>query len=184
MSLRHILLGMLGRPASGYDLKLKFSHSVAHFWSAELSQIYPTLSRLEKEGLLRSEQVPSDKGPDRKVYTRTSGGRTELKSWLESGPVCRQDRINFLTQVMFLDAIPTKSRIRFLRDLKADFESRLAELESVEIQWSSNDPRYPDKLPDAEFFNQTTLELGKKRYAVTIEWCEDCLQRLKARTQK
>ena len=54
MSLDHILLGLLREPATGYDLGNAFSENVRHFWSAELSQIYPTLKRLEQRGMLRS----------------------------------------------------------------------------------------------------------------------------------
>ena len=43
MSLKHALLGLLNyRPMTGYDLKQRFDHSISHFWSANLSQIYPT----------------------------------------------------------------------------------------------------------------------------------------------
>ena len=62
MSLPHLLLGLLAEPASGYDLKKSFGQTVGHFWSAELSQIYPALGRLEDDGLLRSERVGSAKG--------------------------------------------------------------------------------------------------------------------------
>jgi len=79
MSLDHILLGLLREPASGYDLKDAFNETVAHFWSAELSQIYPTLKRLEERGLLRSRREPSPKGPDRRVYRLTGEGREELR---------------------------------------------------------------------------------------------------------
>ena len=50
MSLDHILLGLLREPATGYDLGNAFSENVRHFWSAELSQIYPALKRLEQRG--------------------------------------------------------------------------------------------------------------------------------------
>src|ERR1700740_1459020 len=52
VSLEHILLGLLRQPASGYDLKAVLDHGIGHFWGAELSQIYPSLRRLEKRGLL------------------------------------------------------------------------------------------------------------------------------------
>ncbi len=56
MSLQHILLGLLREPASGYDLKAYFDKSVRYFWAAELSQIYPTLQRMEKAVLVLCQQ--------------------------------------------------------------------------------------------------------------------------------
>ena len=78
MSLEHILLGILHRPASGYQIKNDFDLVFSHFWSAELSQIYRTLKSLEKRGLLTSKTERSEKGPDRRIYRRTADGRSAL----------------------------------------------------------------------------------------------------------
>ena len=37
MSLKHIMLGMLREPHSGYDIKKQFEKSLKNFWRAELS---------------------------------------------------------------------------------------------------------------------------------------------------
>ncbi len=66
MSLKHILLGLLEKPNSGYDIKQYFDQVFRHFWAADLAQIYPTLNRLEKEGLASSDRVVSDKASPRK----------------------------------------------------------------------------------------------------------------------
>ena len=110
MSLNHILLGLLRDPATGYDLKNAFSQSARHFWSAELSQIYPTLKRLEQRGLLRSRVEPSPKGPNRKVYWLTDEGRAELLRWLHAGPAVGTERFAYLAQLYFMDALGRPSR--------------------------------------------------------------------------
>ncbi len=181
MSLSHILLGMLTSPGSGYDLKQYFGQSVRHFWYAELSQIYPALSRLEKEGLLSSERVSSEKGPNRKIYSRTHKGTEELRSWVAEGPVCRTERLAYLTQVFFLDAVNTEQRVSFMQDLRADFADRLKELKAVEDNWSANDPRYPDELPDQDFYKQMTLRSGLMKYKTMMDWCDECLERMNKR---
>ncbi|MDX1460976.1 MAG: PadR family transcriptional regulator [Xanthomonadales bacterium] len=182
MSLPHVLLGMLGEPASGYDLKQRFEESVRHFWYAELSQIYPTLGNLEKDGLLRSRREPSDKGPPKKVYRRTAAGTRELRRWLADGPVLRTERHAFLTQLFFLDEIPHEKRIRFMTELRDDFADRLNELRAIEKHWSENDPRFPDQLPDSELVKHMTLRSGLMKYAMMVEWCQECLGRLEARS--
>lgn len=181
MSLPHLLLGMLSKPSSGYDLKKAFGQSIRHFWSAELSQIYPALSRLEEEGLLRSEHEESDKGPPRKVYHRTPAGRRELVSWLEAGPALGQERLGYLTQVFFLDSIPIERRLWFMERLKEGFEAHLRELEAIEVGWRSDDPRYPDDLPDEDFYPQLTLRLGLVKLGTLVEWCDECLARMRRR---
>lgn len=183
MSLPHILLGLLAEPASGYDLKQYFSQSIAHFWSAELSQIYPALSKLEKQGYLSSQTQPSEKGPPRKIYARTKEGKAHLREWLLEGPQARTERLSFLTQVFFLDAIPIQRRLAFMQELKADFETHLEELKAVDQYWRDEDPRYPDELPDDAFYKQMTLQLGIMKYATIIEWCEQCIQRMEKRRE-
>lgn len=181
MSLPHVLLGMLAEPASGYDLKQMFGQSVRHFWYAELSQIYPALSKLEKQGLLNSASVASARGPNRKIYTRTEKGDKALHDWLLDGPQCRTERLSYLTQVFFLDAIDAGQRITFMEELKADFAARLQELQNIEQQWRENDPRYPDQLPDQALFKQMTLRSGLMKYQMMVDWCEECLGRMAGR---
>src|SRR5688572_7542021 len=102
MSLEHILLGMLPRPASGYDLRRSFTTGTKFFWSAELSQLYPALERMEKRGWLRSRKLPPDKGPPRRVYERTSEGKKELLRWLATGPHLDTQRLAYVGQLLFL----------------------------------------------------------------------------------
>src|SRR5437588_126747 len=83
MSLKHALLGFLNYgPMTGYELKKFFDTSVAHFWNAELSQIYPSLKQLESEGLVEMQVDVQEDRPNRKVYSITEDGRNELVEWL------------------------------------------------------------------------------------------------------
>ncbi len=182
MSLRHILLGMLAEPQSGYDLKKEFTKSLRNFWNAELSQIYPLLGRMEKEGLLSVKQIASSEGPPKKVYTRSAKGRRELVAWLASGPTVGEERISYLAQVYFLDELDDiDESIAFMGALREHMQRWLTSLEDIERGWRASDPRYPDDLPDADFYPQLTLALGLKKVTANLEWCDECLQRLRAR---
>ena len=185
MSLRHILLGLLEQPSSGYDLKRKLSETLSHFWAANLSQIYPLLSTLEEEGLLDTETIDSDRGPPRKLYQRTEKADEELARWLSEGPHVTQERRHYLAQVYFLDAFKDASKaMEFLESLQRVMQSRLETLTAVEQHWRESDPRYPDELPDTEFYPQLTLELGLKIFAANVEWCQRCIARIEKRRVK
>lgn len=185
MALEHILLGMLRTPASGYDLKAEFAASISHFWAAELSQIYPMLQRLEKRGLLSSKTEPSDRGPPRKVYALTGAGRAELRSWLQRPPRIDAERIEWLAQLWFMDELADADRaLTFLSALRGELALRLAALEQIETHWRNEDPRYPDDLPDQEFFMQLTLASGLKKARARVEWADECIERLKARADR
>ena len=180
MSLPNILLGMLVRPASGYDLKHEFEQQQAHYWSANLAQIYPTLKRMEDEGLLASEEQPSDKGPPRKVYRRTELGRAALVDWLQGGPEVHTDRLSWLAQVGFLAELEPAGQVEFLQQLRAEFLRHRQELAGIEAHWREQDPRFPDALEPADRFAWFTLRLGLKKYAAISEWCDECLRGLEA----
>ena len=178
MALEHILLGMLRKPASGYDLKAEITQSVGHFWHAELSQIYPTLGRLARDGLLDVRTEPSDKGPPRKVYETTADGHAHLLEWLNSRPAVGTERLEWLAQVWFLDEEPSRA-LPFFRELRADFARELASLEAIETYWKGTDPSYPDV--EVDLFPQFTLALGLRKLRVIVDWCDDCIARLEAR---
>jgi len=180
MSLPHILLGLLEQPAAGYDLKKRFEQEQAHYWSANLAQIYPTLSRMERQGLLTSDEVPSRQGPPRRVYTRTQKGTKTLIEWLKGGPEVHADRLSWLAQVGFLAALKPAEQKAFFESLKAEFQRHREELLDIEVDWRNSDPRFPDRLPPEELFPHFTLRLGLAKYAVIVEWCDECLRRLDA----
>jgi len=185
MSLKHILLGMLDEPRSGYDLKKEFDQSLRNFWQAELSQIYPQLQKLEDEGFLKSKQEASPEGPPRRVYRRSAKGRRELLQWLRAGPQLGKDRVSYLAQVYFLPAFDDPNEaLAYMHELRDVFATQQKKLTDIENGWASCDPGYPDKLSDEDFHAQLTLSLGLKRAATSLEWCEESISRMKARIRE
>lgn len=185
MSLKHIMLGMLHEPYSGYDIKKRFDKSLRSFWRAELSQIYPLLQKMEKEGLLSVKSDASDIGPTRRVYKRSAKGRNELQSWLQGGPTVGTEKIAYLAQVFFLANLDDDEKaIEFMQELREHMAEWLDTLQSAEQEWKSNDPRYPDKLPDEDFYPQLTLDLGLIKVRANVEWCDRCIERIRARPKR
>lgn len=183
MSLPHILLGLLDEPASGYDLKRIFENALRHFWAANLSQIYPTLKSLEEKGWLEVSEAPSEKGPSRRVYRRTTSGTDVLTEWLGGGPEIGTERLTWVAQVFMLSAVDEPLRqLQFMKKLRDAMVERLAALESAEAHWKSVDPRYPDDLPDKAFYRHLTLRLGLSRMAGNLRWCEECIGRIEKRS--
>jgi DNA-binding PadR family transcriptional regulator len=88
LSLRHAILGVLEfQPLHGYALKYVLEQGIATFWPVNLAAIYPSLRRLEQEGLVESHTEPTPSGrPDRKVYRVTGAGREELAQWRRLPP--------------------------------------------------------------------------------------------------
>jgi PadR family transcriptional regulator AphA len=182
LSLKHIMLGMLREPHSGYDIKKRFEKSLNSFWRAELSQIYPLLQKMEHEGLLSSKEGASDIGPTRRVYHRSAEGKRELEAWLIGGPTLGRERIGYLAQIYFLANLRDDDKaIAFIQELRTYMVDCLATLESTELEWRANDPRYPDALPDEDFYPQLTLDMGLTKLRGNIEWCDRSIARIRAR---
>jgi DNA-binding PadR family transcriptional regulator len=76
------LLGLLeSGPRHGYDLKRSYDERFGQGRALHYGQVYSTLARLLKNGLVEVESEPGD-GPDRKRYAITSAGVTDVGSWL------------------------------------------------------------------------------------------------------
>lgn len=89
--LKYVLLGLLdAEPRYGYELKAVFERFLGGTWLLNLAQVYTTLGRLERDGLVEAQVVAHGATPDRKVYALTDAGRTALGAWAsepERGPM-------------------------------------------------------------------------------------------------
>jgi DNA-binding PadR family transcriptional regulator len=79
------LLALLATEAShGYELRARLELALGPLADAlNAGQVYVTLNRLEKAGLVSSERVGQTDRPDRKVYELTETGRARVMEWLE-----------------------------------------------------------------------------------------------------
>jgi DNA-binding PadR family transcriptional regulator len=86
VSIRHSLLAVLSAgPMHGYGLKTEFEAATGDVWPLNVGQVYTTLGRLERDGLVTA-------GADadgQKVYQITEAGREELGRWFDT-PVPRE----------------------------------------------------------------------------------------------
>ena len=176
MSLDHILLGLLHEPSTGYDLKAAFSDRIRHFWSAEISQIYPTLKRLEQRRLLQSRVEPSPKGPNRKVYTLTVAGREELLDWLRGGPVIGTERFAYLAQLYFMDTIGDIRETRaFMIGLRDHLARWLAHLQAIEREATGTSGHAPERYSSSGFHRFAALRMGIHSVGAKVIWCDETI---------
>lgn len=86
MSVRHGLLALLSQgPSYGYQLKVEFERRTGDSWPVNVGQVYNTLDRLERDGLIERGETDGD---GHVFYAITDAGAAEARSWLE-GPVVR-----------------------------------------------------------------------------------------------
>jgi DNA-binding PadR family transcriptional regulator len=82
---QEVLLALLAKDAShGYELRARLQLALGPLADAlNAGQVYVTLTRLEKVGLVNSKRVGQADRPDRKVYELTAAGRARVMEWLE-----------------------------------------------------------------------------------------------------
>lgn len=80
MSIRHGLLALLSqRPTYGAQLRADFEARTGGSWPLNVGQVYTTLGRLERDGLVEPDGGPDEEG--RIGYRITPAGRDELRDW-------------------------------------------------------------------------------------------------------
>jgi DNA-binding PadR family transcriptional regulator len=85
MSVRHALLALLSEgPKYGLQLREEFEARTGEVWPLNVGQVYQTLQRLERDGLVASDD-DGDEGPQ-KGFRITDDGAAELASWLRTPP--------------------------------------------------------------------------------------------------
>ncbi len=174
MSLKHALLGFLNYgPMTGYELKKVVDVSIAHFWNAELSQIYPTLKQLEAEGLVDMQVQVQEERPNRKVYSITDDGRSELGDWLSTPGDIDRVREPLLIKVFLGASLRREQLLNVLRH-RADALRR--EIEAHELA-----PAHAEQLAQAvgvrhdAFFWRLTIEAYLRRMQAEVEWLSDAI---------
>ncbi|MEX0797581.1 MAG: PadR family transcriptional regulator [Acidimicrobiia bacterium] len=83
MSIRHALLALLSEePKFGLRLQQEFEDRTGEVWPLNVGQVYTTLQRLERDGLVASDE---SQGPQ-KDFSITQAGFDELVAWLQTPP--------------------------------------------------------------------------------------------------
>jgi DNA-binding PadR family transcriptional regulator len=85
VSVKHALLALLSEgPKYGLQLRQEFEARTGEVWPLNVGQVYTTLQRLERDGLIESEDE-TDESPQ-KGFRITAAGEAELAVWLRTPP--------------------------------------------------------------------------------------------------
>jgi len=89
MSVRHALLALLSEgPKYGLQLREEFEARTGEVWPLNVGQVYTTLQRLERDGLVESgDAAPGGREKtQQKTFRITADGEAELAAWLRTPP--------------------------------------------------------------------------------------------------
>ena len=85
MSVRHALLALLSEaPKYGHQLRQEFEARTGDVWPLNVGQVYTTLQRLERDGLVESDGTGEN--GSQKGFRITTEGEEALSEWLRTPP--------------------------------------------------------------------------------------------------
>lgn len=85
---REVILGLLAIRGglSGYQINDIVRNQLNHFYDGGYGMIYPTLKKLEKEGLVTKEKVTQDEKPNKNIFYITDTGKKEFSLIVNENP--------------------------------------------------------------------------------------------------
>ena len=142
MSIRHGLLALLERgPMHGYQLRAAFEQSTGGTWPLNIGQVYTTLSRLERDDLVRP--LPGNEGAQR-PYEITEAGRAALAAWFAT-PISPANRprdelsikmaLAITTPGVDIPALVQTQRTATMRALQEYTRLKTRDPEPVDLAW-------------------------------------------------
>ena len=176
----YVILGILSnKPKTGYDIHKLVKTRMGSFWDIGYSQIYPTLRRLEKEGILTKKVEINEQGQNRKVYFITNEGKNKLKDWLTRPAKPETFKFEVLLKISFGDQVSKDETIKHIEELKARNIAQLENILSIEKEMKTH-------LNENErfFFGLLALSLGKSLHIAANEWADTALTEIKEYRQK
>jgi DNA-binding PadR family transcriptional regulator len=168
------VLGALSvEPMSGYALRNAIQEVLGHFWSESFGQIYPTLKRLQQEGLVER------RGGDESPFTVTPAGLDRLRERLSESIQDAPPRNGLMLRLFFGRHLgPTACRA-LIEDARSDAEARLDDFAAIRREIAADG----DATPDQPFF-LLTVAAGEHAARATIAWADEALDTIDAMTEE
>jgi DNA-binding PadR family transcriptional regulator len=145
MGLRGVLAGLLlDGPAHGYQLQATLAAELGPLWVTRASQVYLTLGRMQRDGLVTATRVHQSTRPDRQLLELTTRGRAAALEWLERpgqadevvvrlavARLALPNRFRDLTETVLTER---SAALRSLRELRDEVDGGGFQREAVEAE--------------------------------------------------
>jgi len=172
MSVRQSLLAILDQgPCYGYQLRSEFDRRTGSTWPLNVGQIYNTLDRLERDGLV-SRGAADEHGH---VYFEiTDAGRAEARSWLSS-PIDRGQTVRDELAIK-LALAATLPGVDAAAVIQAQRQASVARLQTLQGAGQPDDAGTPEELARALVVDAMICAAEAE-----VRWLDGAAQRLAAR---
>lgn len=191
MALKHALLGLLiNHPQHGYDLKREFDEKLGAVWNLNYGQIYTTLERLTRDGLVEYSDVSQDDKPDKKVYKLTEQGRAEVGEWFVS-PIKNEPRTlrdELFLKMLFIDLTEPEVILHQIQEQHSVYMTYMMQLTNRKYQLEQTAKRAISKADDDDqrqkhendhLISLVVLDAALFHTEADIRWLKHSAERIK-----
>jgi DNA-binding PadR family transcriptional regulator len=168
VSVRHALLALLSEgPKYGLQLREEFEARTGEVWPLNVGQVYTTLQRLERDGLVESDAAEQD-GPQ-KGFRITADGQRELTGWLRTPPdLASPPRDELVMKVLVALRVPGT-------DVREVIQVHRRYLVELMQQWT----RIKDLEADADMNLALVVDAELFRLDAVVRWLDAADGRIK-----
>ncbi|MBA3418155.1 MAG: PadR family transcriptional regulator [Geodermatophilaceae bacterium] len=169
MSAGHVLLGLLANgQRHGYDLKRQYQRRFPSAKPLAAAQIYATLERLLRDGLVAAGATERAGGPDRTLFAVTRRGRAELDRWLSEVELPSEYVANLLAVKVTLALLIADQAVAadFLRCQREAHLTRMREQTRVKAD------------PHADLLRVVAADYAINHLDADLRWIDSTLQRV------
>lgn len=178
MALEHALLvSLLEKPSSGYELARRFDRSIGHFWHATHQQIYRVLARMESDGWIVAEVLAGMTAPDRKEFSVTPHGREEISRWLDQPSEPENPRVALMVKMRALVFDDPARLIPELERHRNEHAKRVADYRAIETR---DFLAQPAPLNRRQALHHLVLKSGLRYEQGWLDWCDEALALLRS----
>jgi DNA-binding PadR family transcriptional regulator len=163
--MRMPLLALLAKePAHGYELRSQLQQVLGHAYPPpNIGQIYVTLQRLERDGLVRSQDVIQADRPNKRVYELTEAGRSTLAAWITRPSDGARVRDDFFMKLALTPLAGTTDRLELISRQRSHYLNQMRSLSGLA---GRNDP--DDRIAGL------LLEGAMLHLQADLDWLERC----------
>jgi DNA-binding PadR family transcriptional regulator len=165
--MRHVLLALLAEgPRHGYELRARMEDAFGPSLAAiNPGQIYTTLQRLERDGLVTGRAVPGD-SRNKRTFELTDVGHKELDAWIDAPVPSSRVRDEFFMKLVLIGARSASDARRLIDVQRREYVQALRDLDE-RARSSGND-----------VVTSLLVEGAQLHVAADLEWLELCATRL------
>jgi len=171
MSIQHALLvSLLEKPSSGYELANRFDRSIGYFWQATHQQIYRELGRMAERGWIVADNAAGGDKRQKKTYQVLPAGREELIRWAQTPDPSPHGGRSLLVKLRAEAVIGPLGLDEQLREFMAQRQAQLDIYRAIERRDFS-----PERMTPARRLQYMVLKRGITMEEGWLEWAQEVL---------